>query len=291
MKTLGIFAPASTYAPTGDEKIDAIDHYELAIEYLRKLGYKVKVANNLYARDDAGIGTAGERQDRVQEFNALYFDDEVDALIAIRGGYGCMQLLDDLDYDKIAANPKPIFGYSDLTALFSALAAKSNLRSFHSPVLSEVYKWDDATKNNFEASLKLVLKSDWQKLSSYDLLAKPLIDQVKVSASVLQAGTKILGGNLSLVTALIGSDYLPDFKGQILLLEDCHEPGYKVDRMFWTLIHAGVFECIEELWLGKALACQYPEDLIDAIAKEYGFRVVRDLDIGHAGTNFVCPIA
>ena len=157
IKTIGLISPASAC------KNSEIVNYQHGIEYLENLGLKVIIADNVLTTvcnpdNNGSINTAGSAQERLEAFYKIWGNKEIDVVIAMRGGYGCIHLLDELDYDFIKANPKPLFGYSDVTALQSAIYTKCSVQSFHSPMIGEVYKWHPKTKASFESTLQKLSK-------------------------------------------------------------------------------------------------------------------------------------
>ncbi len=267
VSTIGIFAPAA--ALNDQQKLES------GVKYLEELGFKVKQANNLLDQvelfEDAGTFLPGDQQRRIDSMMQIWSDPEVDILLSMRGGYGSIQLLDQLDYTYLSKNPKPVLGYSDLTALFMALytqAYDQKLELFHTPMLVELAEMNKATSASFIALLNQI---DPEAYKNY---------QMK-----LNQGTKTLGGNLSLVASLVGTKYLPDFADSILFLEDCKELAYKIERMFYQLELAGVFHSIRELQLGTAFEAEYDYNFLESLSSKHGFKLIKDVPVGHGETN------
>lgn len=268
ISSIGIIAPAAAIKE-GEE-----DRFHQGIKFLEDLGLKVKTATNVFAREElfpgAGTFLPGKSEERIAAMMQLWSDSSVDALLAMRGGYGCIQLLDKLDYSYISRNPKPVLGYSDLTALFAALytqAYKQKLELFHTPMLLELTNLDQESKLSF---LNMLQAIDPLAYKSY---------KFKLSKQ------KILGGNLSLIASLVGTKYLPKFKNAILFLEDCKDEAYKIERMFYQLAYAGILSQIKELHLGIPLETEYNYQLIEGFAVKYKFKLVKNLAIGHGATK------
>src|SRR5256885_10710864 len=118
--TIGVAAPASPY--------DARSEVLRGVEWWESKGYRVKLAPNVFARDDY---VAGDARDRAQDLNDLFADPEVDVVQALQGGYGSAQTIPHLDFDAIAANPKPFVGFSDITALHVAIHRRTGLPTFY----------------------------------------------------------------------------------------------------------------------------------------------------------------
>ncbi|MEI9866298.1 MAG: LD-carboxypeptidase [Limisphaerales bacterium] len=198
--TIGIIAPAS--APP-DPK--AVDH---AAEELENFGFKPKLAKNVRARLGFLAGTDRERATDVMQ---MFTDKKVKAIICIRGGYGAARILDRLDYDVIRRHPKIFSGYSDITSLHFAFMKNVNLVSFHAPMLNgelaDPTLPDFARRSFFRTVMEA--KPAGSICDGYD----------KTTVSVLRSGTveaRLVGGNLSLICAAIGTPFLPSLKGKIL---------------------------------------------------------------------------
>jgi muramoyltetrapeptide carboxypeptidase len=167
---------------------------------------------------------AGTGADRLHDLNSALTDDNVDAIWCIRGGYGTMHLLGDVNYDALRERPKPVIGFSDITALHSAIHRRCGIVTFHGPTARSVLS-----------------------AFSRDSMKRALVDQSDSCGAagdgrVLRAGRasgRLIGGNLALITALTGTPFAPDFDGAILVLEDIGEAIYRIDRMLTQLILAG----------------------------------------------------
>ncbi len=259
-KTIGIFAPSAALKDGEKEFLDQ------GIKILEEHDFKVKLATNIYSKvelfSESEYFIAGDTQERLNAFHEIYQDPEVDLLLALRGGYGSVYLLPGLDYEMIATNPKPILGYSDLTALFMAIIKKTKMQCFHTPMLVELSRLNGASRDSF-----------------FNILS--LAENFKIE----KKNKKILGGNLTVLASLIGTDYLPDFKNAVLFLEDCNEEAYKIDRLINQLYLAGFFDNVDEIWLGKALGTKYNIQLLQKIADDKKISLKSNLDIGHAETK------
>lgn len=200
---------------------------------------------------------AGTIQARIDGLYEIW--DQADIIWSLRGGYGAVQILEFLDYEFFSNRPKILCGYSDLTALFLALHSQSNLNTFfHCPMLFEF--------SGLKEEEKLDLKS---------MFADP--DNFRKTQKIIR------GGNLSLITALIGSPYFKGFESnEILFLEECKEPAYKVERMLYQLYHAGLFQNIDELWIGKEDEAVFNIDFLHLIREQYNFEIKLDKPYGHA---------
>ncbi|KAH3760859.1 peptidase U61, LD-carboxypeptidase A [Pelomyxa schiedti] len=185
---------------------------------------------------------------RASDVMEAFSNSSVNAIIANRGGYGCPRILDLLDYDVIAQNPKPLVGYSDLTALIIAVYARTGMVTFHGPM--GIDDWVGSVNSQYfsdvimQGTLVTFQNSpDWQ--SELYTINKG------------KARGKLIGGNLSLLTAMIGWQYLTAdlFKGAILFLEDVDEPVYSLDRMMRQLELAGFFDDLAGIVWGVCSSC------------------------------------
>jgi len=174
-------------------------------------------------------------EERVSDIHYAFSQAKFDAIIAIRGGYGSAQLLNYLDYKLIRKNPKVFIGYSDITALHLAINQNSDLVTFHGPLLMSAFS--DFTAGYFEKALFSsepigIIQNPSSKSGIRDLYPTRTI----VSGS---AKGKLTGGNLSLISSLMGTPYEIETKNKILFIEDVQEPPYKIDRMMTQLLLSG----------------------------------------------------
>ena len=228
---------------------------------------------------------AGEDARRGGELAAALADPRTRAIVAARGGYGSMRLLPCLwpivDGRPVAADPtKLVLGFSDITALHAALQAAGRV-SVHGPVVTQLACQPEAVVRRLFALLE-------------DGAAPP----ASVAGTPVVGGVAegpLLGGNLSLVTRLLGTPWLPDLTGAVLLLEDVGEKPYRIDRMWTHLRLAGVFERVVGLALGDFTDCEDPDgdftlrDVLWSLAAETGLPCVGGLPIGHGAVNV--PVA
>ena len=270
--TIGIAAPASPLTP---------GELDNGINYFRKKGFEVKVGKAVFSRERFLAGTDRERADDLMEFFA---NPDVKAIFTAGGGYGTMRLLDVLDYDLICSNPKIFTGFSDTTALQLAFLAKSGLISYSGITLATDFK-DGHLDPVIETSL-------WKAITNEPQCFKNL--------EVYNCGDfqgALIGGCLTLVTGLLGTDYLPQVDGAVLLLEEVKEQPYRVDRMFAQLRLAGVFKKISALVLGEFVDCLSKdpsdgtiEDVIEELTKSVDIPVIRGIPYGHGHSRNVLPI-
>jgi len=282
--TVGLINPAgATFHP---------DDVVMASEILAALGLKMKAGDHLL--DRYGY-LAGTDQARADDVNNMFADRQVAAIFTLRGGWGCNRLLDLLNYKSIARNPKILMGYSDITSLLLALNAKTGLVTFHGPVGTST--WNKYSTNFVE---KLLFNAEVFSMDNPGETGDNLTqaeDRI-LTISGGKAKGKLLGGNLSVLTAMVGSEYLPDFKGNILFLEDVGEDIYRIDRMLTQLKLAGILGQISGFVFGKCSDCGpgkgYAsltlEEVLDDHIKPLGIPAWYGAMIGHIEKKFTIPL-
>ncbi len=269
---IGLIAPASPLSSSEIEK---------GIEHVRLLGLEPVLGR--FAAASSGY-LAGSDRERAADFNQMARDPEIRGIIALRGGYGTMRILDELDYAAIAADPKVVMGFSDLTAVLNAVARRSGVVTFHGPLAARESVFDDATL----AYVERVCMS-----------TEPIGTLRAREAHVVRASSargRLAGGNLSLVSALVGTPWVPAFRGALLLLEETEEQPYRIDRMLTQLRLAGALEATKGVLFGACTHCeaQGPSMTADqVIADRLGDLdrpVVAGLPFGHIHEQWVLPI-
>ncbi len=233
--TIGLVAPAGVLRSPGQVSEAAAD--------MRAMGFEARVGR--HALDRYGF-LAGSDQHRADDFMAMVTDPDVDAVVCLRGGYGCARILPLLDYDAIRQAAKPIVGYSDVTALLLAIYARAGLVSFHGPV--GISQWRGATAEAFRDVLvrggTLAIEGETQR----DRLPFETVRRG-------QAEGPLLGGNLSVVASLAGTGYLPSFAGSVAFFEETAEESYRLDRLFTQLEQAGVLGQTAAVVFGQCSQC------------------------------------
>ena len=208
----------------------------IAVESLEALGLRVHVGKHAMSRYGY---LAGTDQDRAADINAAFSDDEVRGVIALRGGWGASRALPYIDFDAIAAHPKVMLGYSDITTLLNALLARSNLVCFHGPNGSS--PWTEFTTQEME---RIVFEGEMPLMSNPQIRHGTLAVRENRTYPIVpgRARGRLVGGNLTLFSALAGTPYFPDITGAIIFLEETNEYIYRCDRMLTQLALVGVFE-------------------------------------------------
>ena len=255
------------------------DKAATCISVLKDWGYKVKVGNTLGNQFHYFAGTDEERRQDLQE---MLDNPEVKAILCGRGGYGMSRIIDSLNFTKFKKSPKWIIGYSDITLLHAHLYTKFNIASFHSPMAAAFN--DGEFANEFIQTLRKGLKGNRLSYKTSDhTFNRPG-----------KASGALIGGNLSLVAHMIGSESAYQTKGKILFLEDVGEYIYNIDRMMIQLERTGMFNQLAGLIIGGftemkdtlvPFGATVEEIIKDRITK-YSFPVCFGFPVSHATENY-----
>lgn len=227
------------------------DSFDLALvmETIEAMGLKPKSGAHLVDRHGYLAGTDA---DRAADLNAMYADPEVKAVFAVRGGWGCARILPYLDWPTIRANPKLLIGFSDITALHLAFAARAGFTTIHGPNAASSWgrlSWDAFRSLTFDGATLLYSNP----VGTDDRLVQRA-GRIRTFRSGKARG-RLLGGNLSVLSALMGTPYLPDFTGAILFIEDVSEAEYRIDRMLTQLALAGILGKVAGVVFGQCTSC------------------------------------
>jgi muramoyltetrapeptide carboxypeptidase len=248
--TVGICAPSG---PVGDVAV-----LDAAVDLLRSRGYEVVVAPHTRHLHPHYPYLAGTDDERVADLNALLADPTIDLILCARGGYGAMRLLDRVDYDAARRDPKPLVGYSDITTLQLALAARAGIVSFSGIMATAGSGLGEPDLDPFsEASLWAAVGAinDETGGASFVLSSPPDAEPWRVIRPPTANATVVSGPVypvcLTLLVALVGTAYLPDLRGAILVIEDVHEELYAVDRYLVQLRLAGVLDSVAAVLVGS----------------------------------------
>jgi muramoyltetrapeptide carboxypeptidase len=272
--TIGIITPAS--AVKDEAKINK------SVEYLEKLGYRVEVGKNVGKRY---YYLAGNDAERLEDLHTMFENKKIKAIFCLRGGYGTVRLLPQINYDLIKKNPKIFVGYSDITALQMAFLAKVNLVTFAGP-MPAVDFYDSP--------------SPYTEEIFWDLITTPYKKyEYKITNDIIKITEKsargiIIGGNLIVFSSLLGTPYMPSLYKKILFLEEVEEKPYKIDRIFSHLSLIREFKRIKGLVFGQFEDCTDPDsdenlslvELISQYFKEIDKPVMYNVNFGHI-KNFI----
>ncbi len=275
--TIAISSPAGAVW-----EIEQVVKFKSIIE---TLGLKVKLGQTL--KEKFGY-FSGSDELRAKELNDFFSDKEVKGIFCMKGGWGCARILDKLDYELIKNNPKVIMGFSDITSLLIAINSKTGLVTFHGPVGNS--GWNDFSVDYIK---RVLMKKEFVTYSY------PEKDEDK-PYSINQGKAKgiLVGGNLTVLSGIIGSQYLPDWKNKILFLEEAKEEPYSIDRMLTQLKLAGVLNNISGFVFGKCVKCDAEEpkkafllkEVLEQHIKPLGIPAFYGAMIGHIENKYTIPI-
>lgn len=282
---LGIVAPAGFVADRfGLAEVEAT---------VRAMGLVPRAAPHLLSREGY---LAGSDETRAHDLMAMFADDEVRGIMAVRGGWGSARLLPHLDFATIARKPKLFAGFSDNTALHLALAARTGVASIHGPNVAASWPpaaWEAFRQIAFEGA------TPTYSVAAY---AGPNLAGRMSALRTFRGGTargRLLGGNLTVLSALVGTPYLPDFTGAILFLEETNESEYRIDRMLTQLSLAGILGRVAGLVFGQCTRCENPDggysnftayEVMDRRFAELGVPAFQGAMIGHVSGQVSIPV-
>ncbi|MBC7621996.1 MAG: LD-carboxypeptidase [Aeromicrobium sp.] len=278
-------------------------YVEARVKHLEASGFRVKVSKNILA---VRGNTAGTPQQRVADLHDMFLDREVDAIWALRGGSGASQMLSLIDYHLIRKHPKIFIGFSDITALHLAILKHSGLVTFHGPTAPGP-TISDYSMTQLEAVLMhprdqtTIYMSDANRGEAENAVAGAGEYKLRTLTPGVAEG-RLVGGNLAVLSALIGTPYAPDWRGALLFLEEIREAPYRIDRMLTQLKQAIPFNDAAGVLLGVfrrsvdagAAVDSEPrlslEQALDdhftglSVPAAYGF------SFGHIANNFTIPL-
>jgi muramoyltetrapeptide carboxypeptidase len=285
--TVGLITPST-------EVIDP-DRLALAAKTLKFFGLNARLGNNVGKRSTNYTTSVNARLD---DLHAMFSDKAIDAVFAVRGGYGSGHLLDKIDYSIIRKNPKIFLGYSDITAMHLAIFKLAGVVTFHGPVAISAYT--NYTQASFRKALfearpigKLTNPSESNQL-------RPDHNLRTIRGG--RASGQLIGGNLSLIAATMGTEFEIDSRGKILFLEDVGEQPYSVDRMLTQLRLAGKLDSAAAIIFGECADCGPREykpsfaspyslgEVVDNILGGLKIPVLYGLTIGHTEDQLTLPL-
>ncbi len=265
---IGIAAPASPF----DRQ-----RFDRGVHMLQEMGFQTIIDDGVF--ETSGY-LAGPDEHRAQIINRLFAQKHIKAVFCARGGFGSMKILPFLDYPSISGSPKIVIGFSDVTALLTALQQKCGLVVFHGPMVTTLAECPEETVK----SLLAALCSD----CTVELVAR--------NPHVIHSGTaygRVCGGNLSTLCHLVGTPYMPCFEHAILLLEERGEPVYRIDRMLSQMKMAGCFSGLAGLVLGDFQDCGPIEPIvriIEHVFEDVPIPIASGFKLGHDSINMTAPL-
>lgn len=275
--TIGVIAP-SNYIEKDD-----LEYINASIALMEASGFKVKFGKYVF-ENTLGYGTSPEK--RAADINWAFKDDEVKAIMCVKGGEDSNTTLDYIDYEMIKNHPKIICGFSDNTSILNAIHEKTGLVTYHGPTFKSLTSWE--TGYAYKQFIKTFVE-DTESL----IMGEPEDEYTTIQAG--QATGELVGGNLSLFTKLVCGKYAVNLQDKILFLE---ELGFEatpemVNSNIYYLKQNGVFDRIAGLWIGNY---EHPSKvsiekiIINAIGDEYKFPIIKSDNFGHIDKKIIIPI-
>ncbi len=267
--TIGLVAPAG---PIGD-----IDRFHSGIRLIEEFGFQVKFERDIERRKEY---LAGSDQHRLKEFHDLWADNEVKAILAVRGGYGSLRMVSSLDMDLIRQHPKMLIGFSDICVLLTAFLKQTNLVGFHGPMVTTL---PGCNRSSIQAFFNAITgrAADRIKPTELEILSPG------------QAEGRLFGGNLTTLVHLLGTPYELSWDNSILFLEDVNEAPYRIDRILTHLKEAGKLEKINGIILGKFQDCGDEGIIWNRILELMGENKIpiwSNFPSGHCENNQILPL-
>ena len=275
--TIGVIAP-SNYIEKDD-----LEYINASIALMEASGFKVKFGKYVF-ENTLGYGTSPEK--RAADINWAFKDDEVKAIMCVKGGEDSNTTLDYIDYEMIKKHPKIICGFSDNTSILNAIHEKTGLVTYHGPTFKSLTSWETGY------AYKQFIKTFVENIESL-IMGEPEDEYTTVQAG--QAAGELIGGNLSLFTKLVCGKYAVNVQDKILFLE---ELGFEaapemVNSNIYYLKQNGVFDRIAGLWIGNY---EHPSKIslekivMNAIGDEYKFPIIKSDNFGHIDKKIIIPI-
>ena len=275
--TIGVIAP-SNYIEKDD-----LEYINASIALMEASGFKVKFGKYVF-EDTLGYGTSPEK--RAADINWAFTDDEVKAIMCVKGGEDSNTALDYIDYKMIKNHPKIICGFSDNTSILNAIHEKTGLVTYHGPTFKSLTSWETGY------AYKQFIKTFAENTESL-IMGEPEDEYTTIQAG--QATGELVGGNLSLFTKLVCGKYAVNLQDKILFLE---ELGFEaapemVNSNIYYLKQNGVFDKIAGLWIGNY---EHPSKIslekiiTNVIGDEYKFPIIKSNNFGHIDKKIIIPI-
>lgn len=275
--TIGVIAP-SNYIEKDD-----LEYINASIALMEASGFKIKFGKYVF-ENTLGYGTSPEK--RAADINWAFKDDEVKAIMCVKGGEDSNTTLDYIDYEMIKNHPKIICGFSDNTSILNAIHEKTGLVTYHGPTFKSLTSWETGY------AYKQFIKTFVENTESL-IMGEPEDEYTTIQAG--QATGELVGGNLSLFTKLVCGKYAVNVQDKILFLE---ELGFEaapemVNSNIYYLKQNGVFDKIAGLWIGNY---EHPSKIslekiiTNAIGDEYKFPIIKSNNFGHIDKKIIIPI-
>jgi muramoyltetrapeptide carboxypeptidase len=282
LKANDIIAIVSPSSPTNRWEVTK------TVNFLKSLNLKVEIGKSITKQTNNYRYLAASDKDRIEEFNYYINREDISAIIASRGGYGSMRIIEDINFDSISKNPKIFIGFSDFTFILNAISKINNLATYYGPV--GISSFTDYTKKYFINAL-------FENQKEIYIVSKP-------EAIVINEGKsegRLIGGNLTMCCATLGTPYEIMTDNCILMLEDINVEAYEIDRMLNQLKLAGKFNNLQGIVLGyfsniKRRKHFYPNfsytilEVFEQVLKPYNIPIIANFPFGHISEQATFPI-
>jgi muramoyltetrapeptide carboxypeptidase len=271
--------PVAVVSPSGPVPPDLL---AAGVDVLGSWGLDVRVSARAAGRLDRFGYLSADDETRAAELTAAWCDPDVRAVVCARGGYGAQRMVDLLDWERLAAaGPKVLLGFSDVTALHQAFAARLGLSTLHGPVVSSLGRADEATRTHLRAMLL-------DPVPGTSLTPAPATTLVPGAADGV-----LVGGNLALLAAGVGAPAGMGAAESIVVLEDVAEEVYRIDRLLTQLLRSGWFDGVRGVALGDFTDCASPAAVRDLVLDRLGplgVPMVAGVPVGHETRNLAFPL-
>ena len=273
--TIAVVAPASPLARR--------EGFERGIHALERMGFRTRFSERIF---ESSQYLAGDDQARAEELMQAFEDPSIQAIIALRGGYGCSRLIPVLDEKRLRRHPKIFMGFSDLTTLFLFFRRRFRWITVHGPMAASL-TLSETSPDQANHLFSLLTDPDYRPI-----LRLPQLESWNPGT----AEGELAGGCLSIITASIGTPYEIQTEGKILFLEDQGEPPYRLDRMLTHLSLAGKLQSIAGVILGNFLDCEpdrsdySSSDTLREILAKLNVPVLANFPAGHGNDNWAIPL-
>lgn len=269
MKTIGIIALSGVI---DKEKLN------FAINNLKSLGYKVKLSKNIL---DTNRYLAGNDKDKVEELEKFFLDPKIDIIMAARGGYGAIRLIDKIDYNILKNHPKIFTGFSDVTALLLMIYKKTGMVTYHGLMATPDFGFDCEIDEFSFRQFQAAINDEELNLEGNKIYRDGAAEGI------------IWGGNLATLVSLCGIDFIPN-EDFIFFAEDLNEPVYKIDKMFTQLFNIKEFKkYCKGIVLGDFLDCgneKWLEEFFVELSEIHQIPIVGGFKITHNRKKITIPI-
>ena len=236
-----------------------------AISFFEQKGFKIKLSNNIYSKHRY---LAGSDKERLDALHNMFLDESVNAIIALRGGYGAIRLINEINYEIIRNNPKIFCGYSDITALNAMFLKKAGLMTYSGPMIMSDFGVENPNEYTIDSFFQTVMTGKFDYSGRF------------------------WGGNLSTLVSLCGQDFIPDYKFDFFV-EDLNEPAYKIDKMITQLINIREFkQNIKSICVGDFLDIdnhQWLVEILTEISDKLSVPIIKNFPASHSPIKATIP--